>query len=126
MLKLHAPDDMFIPIAPYAQALEATEAKRFLFISGTMGLEPDGQLADGFENQCDRAWKNIGATLKSADMDFSNLAKITIWLARSDDWKKAVEIRKRHLGDHKVAATIVQVGFIHPAWLLEIEAIAVA
>ena len=126
MLKLHAPTDMFVPIAPYAQAIEATGAQRLLFISGTMGLEPDGRLADGFERQCERVWKNIEATLKSADMAFSNLAKLTVWLARSEDWRLAAQIRQRYLGAHKVAMSVVQVGFVDPAWLIEVEAIAVA
>jgi 2-iminobutanoate/2-iminopropanoate deaminase len=126
MLKLHAPPDMFVPIAPYAQAIEATEVNRLLFISGTMGLEPDGQLAEGFEAQCDRVWKNIEATLKSAGMGFSHLAKLTVWLARREDWRLAAQIRQRYLGDHKVAMSVVEVGFVDPAWLIEVEAIAVS
>lgn len=126
MLKLHAPPDMFVPIAPYAQAIEATEVQRMLFISGTMGLEPDGQLAEGFEAQCDRVWKNIEATLKSANMEFTNLTKLTVWLARREDWQLAARIRQWYLGDHKVAMSVVEVGFVDPAWLIEVEAIAVA
>lgn len=125
MLKLHAPADMFVPIAPYAHAIEATDVNRMLFISGTMGLEPDGQLAEGFAAQCERVWKNIEATLKSADMGFKNLAKLTVWLARGEDWRLAAQIRQRYLGDHKVAMSVVEVGFVDPAWLIEVEAIAV-
>lgn len=126
MLKLHAPSDMFVPVAPYAQAIEATEVNRLLFISGTMGLRPDGSLAADFEGQCEQVWKNIEATLRSADMDFSNLAKLVVWLARRDDWRIAAQIRQRYLGEHKVAMSVVQVGFIDTDWLLEVEAIAVA
>jgi enamine deaminase RidA (YjgF/YER057c/UK114 family) len=97
-----------------------------LFISGTMGLELDGKLAEGFEAQCDRVWQNIGATLKSAGMKFSNLAKLTVWLARKEDWRQAAQIRQRYLGDHKVAMSVVEVGFVDPSWLIEVEAIAVA
>jgi 2-iminobutanoate/2-iminopropanoate deaminase len=126
MLKLHAPPDIFRPIAPYAQAIEAASANRLLFISGTMGLEPDGRLAAGFEAQCEQVWKNIEATLRSAGMDFSNLAKLTVWLARRDDWRLAAQIRQRYLGEHKVAMSVVEVGFVDPDWLIEVEAIAVA
>lgn len=126
MLKLHAPPDMFVPIAPYAQAIEATGVQRLLFISGTMGLEPDGRLAEGFEGQCERVWKSMEATLTSANMKFSNLAKLTVWLARRDDWRLAAQIRQRYLGDHKVAMSVVEVGFVDPSWLIEVEAIAVA
>lgn len=126
MLKLHAPSEIFVPVAPYAQAIEATSVNRILFISGTMGLEPEGSLAAGFEGQCEQVWKNIDATLRSANMTFSNLAKLVVWLARRDDWRIAAQIRQRYLGDHKVAMSVIEVGFIESDWLIEVEAIAVA
>ena len=126
MLKLHTPTDIFKPIGPYAQAIEASAIDRILFISGTMGIENDGSIPEGFEAQANSVWSNIAATLHAAHMRFSNLAKLTIWLANRDDWLLAAQIRQRYLGDHKVAMSVVQVGLIDPKWLLEVEAIAVA
>ena len=59
-------------------------------------------------------------------MDRTNLVKVTIWMARREDWKRGAEIRQQYLGDQKVAMSVVQVGLIDPAWLIEVEAIAVA
>jgi len=126
MLKLHTPAEIFRPIGPYAQAIEATAIERILFISGTMGIEKDGSIAEDFETQADRVWSNIAATLHAANMGFSNLAKLTVWLANRDDWQLAARIRQRYLGEHKVAMSVVQLGLIDPKWLLEVEAIAVA
>ncbi|RST53838.1 RidA family protein [Variovorax sp. MHTC-1] len=126
MLKVHTPPDIFTPIGPYAQAVEATSVNRLLFISGTMGLEPDGSLAGDFEAQATRVWSNIDATLKAAEMERSNLAKLTIWLANREDWRLGAAIRQRYLGDHKVAMSVVEVGLVDPNWLIEVEAIAVA
>lgn len=125
MLIPHKPPNIFEPIGPYAQAIEAPSVKRLLFISGTMGLEPDGTLIKDFATQANRVWENIDATLASAGMERKNLAKLTIWLANHDDWKLGAEIRQRYLGDHKVAMSVVQVGLVHPDWLIEVEAIAV-
>ncbi|EJE49310.1 putative translation initiation inhibitor, yjgF family [Acidovorax sp. CF316] len=125
MLIAHTPPDIYAPIGPYAQAIEATAAKRLLFISGTMGLEPDGSLAKTFEAQANRVWANIDATLAAAGMGRRNLAKLTIWLANHDDWRLGAEIRQRYLGVHKVAMSVVQVGLVHPDWLIEVDAIAV-
>ena len=61
MLKLHTPKDIFVPIAHYAQAIEAVGPSRHLFISGTMGLELDDRLAQGIEAQSDWVWKHIAA-----------------------------------------------------------------
>jgi 2-iminobutanoate/2-iminopropanoate deaminase len=125
MLRTHTPPDIFAPIGPYAQAVEAISVNRLLFISGTMGVEPDGRLAKGFEAQAHRVWSNIEATLAAAGMGRENLAKLTIWLANYDDWRLGADIRQRYLGDHKVAMSVVQVGLVHPDWLIEVEAIAV-
>lgn len=125
MLILHKPPNIFEPIGPYAQAIEAPSVNRLLFISGTMGLEPDGTLIKDFATQANRVWENIDATLAAAGMERKNLAKLTIWLASYDDWKLGAEIRQRYLGDHKVAMSVVQVGLVHPDWLIEVEAIAV-
>jgi enamine deaminase RidA (YjgF/YER057c/UK114 family) len=126
MLRLHVPSDVYPPIGPYAQAVEATLPGRILFISGTMGLMPDGSVAGDFEQQAHRVWRNVMNTLGSAGMDRSHLAKVTIWMARREDWKNGAQIRQQYLGDHKAAMSVVQVGLIDPAWLIEVEAIAVA
>ena len=122
---IHRPPNIFEPIGPYAQAIEATSVQRLLFISGTMGLEPNGLIDKDFQTQATRVWANIDATLISAGMSRKNLAKLTIWLANTDDWKLGAEIRQRYLGDHKVAMSVVQVGLVHPDWLIEVEAVAV-
>lgn len=126
MLKAHSPENVYQPIGPYAQAVEAVLPGRILFISGTMGLHPDGALAGDFEQQAHSAWANVMKTLGSAGMDRTHLAKITIWMARREDWMRGAEIRQQYLGDHKAAMSVVQVGLIDPAWLIEVEAIAVA
>ena len=56
------------------EAIEATEVQRILFISGTMGLEPDGQLAERFEAQCERVWKNIAPTMRETKADAMHTA----------------------------------------------------
>lgn len=125
MLTTHIPPDIYAPIGPYAQAVQATGVRRMLFISGTMGLAPDGSLAQGFEAQATQVWANIDATLVAAGMGRKHLAKLTVWLAHRDDWRLAADLRQRYLGDHKVAMSVVQVGLVHPDWLIEVEAIAV-
>ncbi|MGO4609901.1 RidA family protein [Variovorax sp. 2RAF20] len=126
MLKVHVPADIFTPIAPYAQAVEVISPNRWLYISGTMGFAPDGSLENDFEAQAVRVWSNVQATLASAQMTFANLAKVTIWLPRREDWRLGAEIRQRFLGDLRVAMSVVEVGLVDPAWLIEVEAVAVA
>jgi enamine deaminase RidA (YjgF/YER057c/UK114 family) len=39
---------------------------RLLFISGILGLAPDGKLPETFEEQADQAWKNVIALFERA------------------------------------------------------------
>jgi len=50
-------------IGKYSDAIEAAPG-RTLFLSGTPGLAPDGNLPDTFEAQAEQAWKNVLALLQ--------------------------------------------------------------
>ena len=120
----HNPAAVYPPAGPYAHGVEVTAPSRLLFISGTMGLTPDGSAADDFEAQCEQAWANIGAVLESAGMTWRNLVKVNCFLGDRRDRDVNAAVRNRVLGDHEVAVTVVAVTLLDPVWKLEIEAVA--
>lgn len=126
MIVHHSPAAIYPPAGPYAHGVELASATRLLYISGTMGLAPDGAAAAGFEAQCEQAWANIGAILESAGMSWRNLVKVNCFLADRADREVNAAVRNRVLGDHKVAVTVVAVTLLDPAWKLEVEAVAAA
>lgn len=123
MIACHNPSAIYPPAGPYAHGVEVAGCDRLLYISGTMGLAPDGSAADDFEIQCEQAWANVGAVLESAGMTWRNFVKVTCFLGDRD---VNAAVRNRILGDHKVAVTVVAVTLLDPVWKLEIEAVAVA
>lgn len=124
MIASHNPPAIYPPAGPYAHGVELTGFSRLLWISGTMGLAPDGSAADDFEAQCEQAWANIGAVLDSAGMTWGNLVKVTCFLADRGDRDVNAAVRARVLGDHRIAVTVVAAALLDPAWKLEIEAVA--
>lgn len=42
-MKTHDPSAIFAPVGPYTHGLEVVEARRLLFITGTMGLDKNGK-----------------------------------------------------------------------------------
>ena len=66
MITIHNPDTVPSPASFYSQAAEVGPGKRWLQISGQVGVAPDGTLADGFEAQSDQVWRNIAALLAAA------------------------------------------------------------
>jgi 2-iminobutanoate/2-iminopropanoate deaminase len=114
------------PVGAYAQAVEVTGTQRMLFISGQIPVATDGGLPSGFEAQCRQAWANLKAQLQAADMTLDNVVKITMFLADRKDGLTNRAIRQEMLGDRRPALTVIITGIFDAAWLLEIEAIALA
>lgn len=121
----HNPASVPPPQGSYTQALEVQSGARLLFISGQVGIAPDGGVPSTFDDQCRLIYQNIVHLLAAANMDVTNLAKLTVFLTRPEDARRHGEIRREFLGDHLVASTAVVVAaLLNPAWLLEVEAVA--
>lgn len=110
----------------YPQAVEASGATRWLFVSGQVPVRPDGGLSPDFTEQCRQCWANIEAQLRAADMTLDNLVKVTTFLS---DRKYADEnraVRLEVLEHRQPALTVIITGIFDEAWLVEIEAVAAA
>ena len=111
----------------YAHGVEAPAGARTLFISGQVGVAPGGALASDFEGQCRQALANLLGVLRSADMGFSDIVRMSFFLTRPEDMAALVEIRKELLDGVRPAITTVFVaGLVSPDWLVEVEATACA
>jgi enamine deaminase RidA (YjgF/YER057c/UK114 family) len=122
----HDPSAIFAPVGPYTHGLEVVDARRLLFITGTMGLDKSGKAPASIEAQCALAWRNIGAILEDAGMSMRNLVKVTCYLADRSYREANMKARAAALGDHRVATVVVVAGLLEDDWLVEIEAVAVA
>ena len=94
----------------YAQACEVVGASRLLFVSGQVPLTRNDELPSTFGEQCRLAWANVEAQLRAADMELTNLVKVTIFLS---DREYAVEnraVRQGILGLHSPALTVIIAG----------------
>lgn|SRR5690554_4589920 len=118
------PAGIAAPFSRYSHGV-AADAKQWLMISGQVGVDPQGQLAEGAAAQMEQAWRNILAILAEAGMGVENLVKITAYLTRREDLKTFRETRDRFITTGKPASTLLIVsGLADPAWLVEIEAVA--
>lgn len=125
-MKTHDPDAIFAPVGSYTHGLEVVEARRLLFVTGTMGLDKNGKAPEGIEAQCALAWRNIEAILEHAGMGMRNLVKVTCYLADRKYREVNMQARAATLGDHRAATTVVAATLLEDGWLVEIEAIAAA
>src|SRR5882757_1537157 len=91
----HTPASVVAPFGPYSHAVEVPEGSRLLYISGEVGVLPDGTVPKGIEAQAEACWRNIIAILADARMGVGDLAKITTYLVRPEDVAAAGPARRR-------------------------------
>jgi enamine deaminase RidA (YjgF/YER057c/UK114 family) len=97
-------------------------------VSGQVPLDEDGQVvgAGDPEAQMRQGFHNLGVSLHAAGSGFDRVVKITVFLTDLDDLAVFRRVRDEHLDPAAPpASSLVQVkGLIHPAFRVEIEALA--
>lgn len=111
---------------PFAPAIVAEGATRFLFISGQLGEDATGALvSDDAGEQAAQCFRNIDELLRAAGACKSNVAKLTIYLTDLVDREAVARARTEYFGAHRPASTGLMVaGLMAPGAKVEVEAIA--
>lgn len=112
------------PSGGYSQALDVRGATRWLVISGQIPVDRAGGVPESFAEQADLVWANILAQLDAAGMGVANLVKVTTFLSSRQYADENGEARRRALGSHAPALTVIIAGIYDETWLLEVEAVA--
>ena len=112
-------------LGKYSDAIEVSAGVRWLYTSGTPGLNEDCSLPPDFETQADLAWKSIIAMLHAADMDVEDIVKINQSLLRREDLDSYRKIRNVYLGDARPASMLSFISeLVMPGMLIELEIVA--
>jgi 2-iminobutanoate/2-iminopropanoate deaminase len=121
--KLIQTDGAPAPIGPYSQAV--LDGKT-LYCSGQIALVPEtGNLLDGdVSAQTEQAIKNLGAVLREAGYEFSDVVKTTIFLIDMNDFTAVNAVYGRTFDAVKPARSTVAVAGLPRGSRVEIEAIA--
>ena len=113
-------------IGPYSQAVKVP-CGTMLFCSGQIPLDPKTMEVVGTtaREQTRQVMDNLGAVLKEAGADFSNVVKTTIFLADMSDFMAVNEVYAAYFDDNPPARAAVQVARLPKDVRVEVEAIAV-
>ena len=125
MMKIHNPETILAPVSSYSHGIEVPPDARWLYISGQVGIDPEGQIPAGFEEQCRLVWTNLYHILESAGMSRQNLVKLTIYMTDPEDLPVFRTIRDEYLEGTRPATTLLMISQLaRPEWRLEIEGVA--
>ena len=112
-------------IGKYSDAIEVRPNVRWLFTSGTPGLEANGGLQDDITSQSEVAWKHILRMLEQAEMALADVVKVTQYLTRAEDIAAYAKVRSAFLGNAAPASMLLVVPqLVRPEFFVEIEIIA--
>ena len=110
----------------WVHAIEVRGAERFLFLSGTMGLDPAGAAGATLDEQLELVWDNIRAILASAGMTTDNIVRLTSYLRDASYAEANAAARLRALGVRRVPTTAIVAQTLEEKWLVELEVVAAA
>lgn len=124
-MKTITPATIAPPFSKYAHAIEASAGTRLLFISGQVGVKPDGTMCVSEEEQHEQAWRNLEAVLTAADLGLRDLIEVTVYITGRSGVPIFRATRDRVLAGHLVATTLViAAGLAGVDWQVEISAVA--
>ncbi len=69
--------------APFSTAVRVGDV---LYLSGQIGITPDGKLPDTFEAQAKQVMENVGTALKARGLGFGDVFKCTVFIADMKNW----------------------------------------
>jgi len=109
-------------IGPYSQAVRAGD---FVFVSGQVAVDVrTGKLAEGIAAQTGQVLENLRAVLAAAGASLDQVVKVTIFLARWEDFAAMNEVYAGYFRARPPARSVVQGPRIPEGTLVGLEAVA--
>lgn len=87
----------------------AVKANGFLFLSGQVGIDQDGKLANDFDLEVRQIFKNIEAVLSEQMLTFDNIVTVTVYLKDMQNFKRLNEIYKTYFNGYYPSRTCIAV-----------------
>jgi len=85
------------------------KANGFLFLSGQVGIDQDGKLADDFDLEIRQIFKNIDAVLTEQKLTFDNIVSVMIYLKDMQNFKPLNDIYKTYFNGYYPSRTCIAV-----------------
>ena len=113
------------PFGSYSHGIEVESPMRLVFGSGQTGVDTDGRIGEGIEEQSRLMWRNIQGVLAGAGMEIPDIVQLTMLLVDRDDLSTARTVREEFLSGHRPTSTLMFVaGLAHADWRIEVDFVA--
>ncbi len=111
-------------VAPNPNLSPGVRVGDMLYVSGHVGADANGNIAEGCEAQSRQVMANIRAVIEAAGGRMEDVAKITCFLTNMDDYAAYAKVRLETWPANPPASSTVGVScLVRPELLVEVEAI---
>ena len=116
------PESIRAPLGRYVHQIEASGESRLLFISGQIGIAPDGTVPEDPVAQLGLCLENILGNLEAAGFEPTDLVKLTTYVVGEMDPAGRRAEMDRVLGAHITTSTLVYVAALaSPQYKVEVD-----
>jgi len=111
-------------IGRYPDAIRVPAGYDQIVVSGTPGLDENGNIPADFADEVRQAWRNVAAILEKAGASISDIVSVRQYLTREEDIKTYVEVRKEMITHEPAGMLLVAKAMAWPEIHVELEAVA--
>ena len=125
MVEFSNPGDIHPPVGNYTHTAVVPPETELVFVSGQVGIRPDGSTPTAFTEQAEVVFENLRACLAVHGLGMESVVKLNTYIVTGQDVHAMRQIRQRYFGTHRPTSTAVYVpALVSPEFLIEIEAVA--
>jgi len=106
----------------YSQAVRLGDV---IYLSGQLGVRPDGALPGEFPAQARQAFDNVATVLRTAGSSLSLVAKVNIYITDFSRLREMNQIYPEYF-PHRPAKTTVEIARLDKGAQIEVEVVAAA
>ena len=111
-------------IGRYSDAIRVPAGYDQIIVSGTPGLDENGNIPADFADEARQAWRNVAAILEKAGASISDIVSVRQFLTRPEDIKTYVKVRNEMITHEAAFILLVAKAMAWPQIHVEIEAVA--
>jgi 2-iminobutanoate/2-iminopropanoate deaminase len=111
-------------IGRYPDAIRVPAGYDQIVVSGTPGLDENGNIPADFADEARQVWRNVAAILEKAGASISDIVSVRQYLTREEDIKAYVEVRNEMITHEPAGMLLVTRAMAWPEIHVEVEAIA--
>jgi 2-iminobutanoate/2-iminopropanoate deaminase len=111
-------------IGRYPDAIRVPAGYDQIVVSGTPGLDENGNIPAEFAHEARQAWRNVAAILEKAGASISDIVSIRQYLTRQEDIETYIAVQQEMITHEPAGMLLVPTAMVWPEIHVEVEAVA--